>query len=100
MLEYALKYATLGWSLIPIDWKESRAKLPLVDWKGYQNKRATEKEIESWFQTWPLANIGLVTGDLSGVIVVDIDLSVIAEQRRAVPYLHDLGKLELLTAQK
>lgn len=34
------------------------------------------------------------------VIVVDIDLSAIAKQRRAVPYLRDLEKLELLTAQK
>jgi predicted amidohydrolase len=34
------------------------------------------------------------------VIVAEIDLSVVADQRRAVPYLSDLGKLELLSAQR
>jgi predicted amidohydrolase len=33
------------------------------------------------------------------VILADLDLNMIAEQRRAVPYLSDLPKLELLTEQ-
>ena len=32
-------------------------------------------------------------------IVAEVDLNVIAEQRRSVPYLRDLGKLEELSAQ-
>ncbi|SPE29323.1 Bifunctional DNA primase/polymerase [Burkholderiales bacterium] len=66
----ARAYAARGWAVIPI---EARGKRPLVPWLEFQQRRAAVSEIESWFQRWPDANVGLVTGRISGVVVLDID---------------------------
>lgn len=34
---------------------------------------ATEEEIEGWWARWPEANVGIVTGLVSGVAVLDVD---------------------------
>jgi hypothetical protein len=72
MLEYALKYAELGWSVIPL---VPKGKVPLkrVTWKKYQMKRATPDKISEWWRLNPEANIGVVTGKISGICVVDLD---------------------------
>ena len=69
-LGYALKYAKLGYSIIPIKPKD---KSPLVEWTQYQKERATEEQIRSWWLRWPNANIGVVTGRGSGIVVLDVD---------------------------
>ena len=66
----ALSYAARGWSVIPI---EPRAKRPLVAWTVYQQRHATAEEIDAWFRHWPRANVGIVTGHVSGLVVVDLD---------------------------
>jgi len=66
----ALSYGTRGWAVIPM---EPRGKRPLVPWLEFQQRHATTSEIESWLQRWPDANVGLVTGRVSGLVVLDID---------------------------
>ncbi len=66
----ALAYATHGWSVIPI---EPRGKRPLVPWLEFQRRVATADEIDGWFGRWPEANVAIVTGRVSGLVVVDID---------------------------
>lgn len=66
----ALAYAARGWSVIPI---EPRGKCPLVSWLAFQQRRADAEQIEDWFRRWPDANVGIVTGRVSGLAVVDID---------------------------
>ena len=34
---------------------------------------ATEKEVEEWWRRWPDANVGIVTGRVSGIVVLDVD---------------------------
>lgn len=34
---------------------------------------ATEKEVEEWWWRWPEANVGIVTGRVSGIVVLDVD---------------------------
>ncbi len=34
---------------------------------------ATEADVEAWWRRWPEANIGVVTGRVSGVVVLDVD---------------------------
>ena len=70
LLKAALDYARRGWSVIPL---RPSSKTPLIDWKPYQQRQATEEEIRSWWSRWPSANVGFVTGTISGVIVLDID---------------------------
>jgi hypothetical protein len=45
----------------------------MVNWQQYQHQRASETEINQWFQRWPTANVGIVTGEVSGIVVLDID---------------------------
>lgn len=66
----ALDYGRLGWSVIPI---EPRGKRPLIRWHVYQSRRADPTEVCDWFRRWPDANIAVVTGVISGLVVVDLD---------------------------
>jgi hypothetical protein len=66
----ALRYLSLGWSVIPLRPKE---KLPLVKWEIYQSKHPSIDQVENWFNEHPDANVGVVTGAISGLVVLDID---------------------------
>lgn len=69
--DWALFYRKqLHWSVIPINPKN---KKPLIPWKEWSSALASEEQIEIWWNMWPDANIGLCTGQVSGVLVVDID---------------------------
>jgi len=48
-------------------------KIPLIPWKEYQTRFATIDEINSWWEKYPDAQIGICTGKLSNLIVVDIE---------------------------
>ena len=69
-LKEALGYADLGWSIIPI---KPYNKESLIEWKKYQNIRADKEQITEWFEQYPDANIGVITGAISGIVVIDID---------------------------
>lgn len=81
-LTAALDYARRGWSVIPLRPKDKR---PLVKWEAYETTRATEGEIREWWARWPTANVGIVTGAVSGLVVIDIDGEKGAESAKALP---------------
>jgi len=66
----ALQYLRRGWSVLPI---RPRDKRPLLPWQPLQRTPPTEAQIQGWFRRWPQANIGIVTGAISGLVVIDID---------------------------
>ena len=66
----ALRYLCLGWSVIPV---RPRGKTPLVHWQEYQRRLPTDTEIEAWFRHWRFANVGIITGKISGLVVLDVD---------------------------
>lgn len=68
--EAALEYLGRGWSVIPF---REKAKRPAVPWKAYQEKFVSEKTLHEWFRRSPDYNVGIVTGTLSGLVVVDVD---------------------------
>jgi len=70
ILDIALEYAALGWSVIPLPYRE---KKPAVKWKEFQATRATKLELTLWFDQRQ-RNIGLVCGAISGLIVLDVDI--------------------------
>jgi hypothetical protein len=72
-LAAALEYAQRGYSVIPINTASNGGKAPLVPWQEFQKRRATEAEIRNWWDLFPDANVGIVTGAISGLIVVDAD---------------------------
>jgi hypothetical protein len=70
MSQWAEKYLSLGWSLIPL---RTRTKEPLIPWTEFQKRKATMMEISQWLNKYPQMNIGVVTGQISGIVVVDLD---------------------------
>jgi Bifunctional DNA primase/polymerase, N-terminal len=70
MLQWSLKYLSLGLSVIPL---KPNSKVPLVPWTEFQNRRASESEVKEWWGAVPNANIGIVTGKISGIAVIDLD---------------------------
>jgi hypothetical protein len=69
-LEEALRYAEMGLSVIPI---LPEQKKPMVKWQVYQNQRATPEQIKEWWKQTPNANVGIVTGRISNLFVIDLD---------------------------
>ena len=68
--QVGLTYLRRGWSVIPV---RPRSKIPLLRWEAFQSRLATEAELAAWFQAWPQANLGIVTGGVSGLAVLDVD---------------------------
>lgn len=65
-LEYVI---TKGYSVIPV----GKNKRPLIEWREYQKRLPTEEEINHWWSKNPQAGVGIITGEVSGLTVVDID---------------------------
>lgn len=75
--EFALRYQAWGLVSIPI---APSAKCPP---KGFdldglydrleRGERPSEEEVKSWWARWPDAQVGVVTGAATGLIVLDID---------------------------
>jgi hypothetical protein len=69
ILEWALHYYDLGFSVIPV----RKDKIPLTRWERAQHERPNKDEIRKWFTQYPDANIAIVTGGISGIVVVDVE---------------------------
>lgn len=70
-LEAARALLARGFSVIPIQFK---GKKPLLAWEEFIRRRATDSELVQWFKTWPNANLAIVTGKISNVVVADVDV--------------------------
>lgn len=68
--DYAMLYALKGFSVIPLQHKDKRPMLR--SWEPYKTTPPTPDEIDKWFLN-NTRNIGIVTGSVSGVVVLDID---------------------------
>ncbi len=69
-IEYALMYKkNYQFSVIPV----GKNKIPLIAWTRYQGILPSEEDIRKWWKKWPNANIGIITGKLSNLAVIDVD---------------------------
>lgn len=82
-----MAYFRLGWCPMPL---KSRDKTPVGSWKAYQ----TERPMSGQCANWDAAdhNVGVVTGSISDIFVVDVDgpqgeatLRTLQEQHGALP---------------
>ena len=83
-LEFALVYAAIGWYVLPCHSMENGAcscgntscrspgKHPRTP-RGFKDATTQMSVIENWWTRWPTANIATVTGEKSGIIVIDVD---------------------------
>jgi hypothetical protein len=69
LLAAALAYAGDGLPVFPCD---AASKQPLTD-HGFKDASADPDAIGRWWERWPGAMIGMPTGRLSGVWVLDVD---------------------------
>lgn len=67
----ARAYLRRGWSVVPV-WPGG--KQPAVAWQDYQHRLPTEAEVTEWYRRWPAAGVGVITGYVSGLVVLDVDV--------------------------
>lgn len=70
ILQTALDYLARGLSVIPLRAPTKKAGPP---WEKYQTVLPTPAEWRGWVKRFPRCNLGLVTGAISGVVIVDVD---------------------------
>lgn len=68
-LEYAVKYAMDGWAVFPL---RPNTKVPLTQ-NGFKDATHDVEQVRQWWSQFPEANVGVVTGRESSLVVVDID---------------------------
>lgn len=88
---FAAEYYDRGWSTIPLNGKRPA----LQSWVEFQTRRAGLNEVRSWLNSGA-TNIGVVTGKLSGLVVVDCDTADDAAFWRAS---HPRTPLEVITGR-
>jgi len=69
-LKAAIGHLKRGWSIVAV---APRAKRPIVRWEPFQHEPPTEDQLKQWFKRWPDANLAVVTGEVSGLVVLDVD---------------------------
>lgn len=69
MFKLAMSYLARGWSVLPC----GKNKIPVIPWKFLQERYPTEQEVRSWFDKYPDAQVGIVTGKISNLTVVDFE---------------------------
>src|SRR5437899_2933409 len=88
MLDAALAYAARGWAVHPLT---PLAKTPLTA-HGCKDATTDRAQIETWWTSNPDANIGIATGAVSQISVLDVDVKAWEDK-------HGDKTLSALTAQ-
>ena len=69
MIEYALRYAALGWAVFPC---RPNDKVPATP-HGCLDATTDPDQIRAWWSEAPNCNIGLACGEPSGAVALDLD---------------------------
>lgn len=74
-----------GWSVVPLhsvrhghcscghEACPAPGKHPRVAWEHFMHAAADREQVQLWWRRWPSANVGVVTGEVSGLVVLDVD---------------------------
>jgi putative DNA primase/helicase len=91
--DIAMIYREHNWSVIPL---QARGKRPIIRWEPYQTRLAAPEQVMEWWTRWPGANIGIATGAISGIVVLDVDgqegIETLAEHGLPVTPMSHTGK--------
>ena len=82
-LNKALEMRDEGWWVVPIHPQE---KYPCPKWGHIYDdgKFPSEEQVIDWWDKFPNAHVGIITGELSGVVVVDCDNEEAEEYAKSV----------------
>ena len=80
ILGTALDLLSQGISVIPI----GPNKVPIIQWKEFHDRLATEEEVKEWF-TGTDHQLGMVTGPISGISVVDFEKEYGDHTKKGLP---------------
>lgn len=69
--DYAIEYVDSGWSILPVKPEEKRPYM--TNWLQYMHSRASKETVENWFKSLSGAGIGVVTGKISNMVVLDVE---------------------------
>ncbi|MCG3206080.1 MAG: hypothetical protein KCHDKBKB_02806 [Elusimicrobia bacterium] len=69
-LDHALSHAKNGWAVFPV---VPNGKKPLTP-NGFKDASKSVYVVEQWWKKYPEANIGIATGQISNLAVVDVDV--------------------------
>lgn len=69
----AKKYRSIGWNVIPLKNYSKNPASANSSWKLLEDRMSTDKEFEQMFTQEGLTGLGLVTGKISGIYVLDED---------------------------
>lgn len=72
-------YLGLGWPVIPVCTDPERGKAAAVEWKAYQRRKPTPVDIDRWFAEGGHTGLAILTGPISGLVVLDFDDPALAE---------------------
>jgi hypothetical protein len=84
LLDAAARYAHFGWPVFPC---RPRAKVPQTP-NGLKDATTDQRTIEDWWTATPYANVAVVTGHSSGLVVLDVDGDEGAASLRALERQH------------
>lgn len=101
-LDAALRYAARNWPVLPlrpdgaVDRKTGKpaSKWPLTE-NGLNDATTDADQIRKWWAETPNANIGIRTGQESGITVIDVDISVDKKTGQPKPGAQSLAELGL-----
>ena len=65
------EYIDSGWSILPVKPDEKRPYM--TNWLQYTRTRPGKQLVNNWFNNLSGAGVGLVTGKISGVVVLDVE---------------------------
>lgn len=68
-LTSALDYQRHGFSVFPV---KPKTKVPLTK-NGFKDASNNPEKIKTWWEKYPNANVGIATGKVSGLEVIDVD---------------------------
>lgn len=83
--EAARSYRRRGWAVVPVHTVRdgrcscgqrdcpSPGKHPRVPWAAFTREPPSAEQVDEWWRRWPDANLAVVTGAVSGVVVLDVD---------------------------